>query len=74
MNRKLGHQEQKREACYNQYILICGFKGDSIAKLWCFMWCLMSFLWFYIGSYVSFPKPICYMKFKVKLKLYDLVP
>lgn len=32
------------------------------------------FLWFYIGSYVSFPKPICYMKFKVKLKLYDLVP
>lgn len=46
MNRKLGHQEQKREACYNQYILICGFKGDSIAKLWCFMWCLMSFYGF----------------------------
>ena len=42
VNRKLGHQEQKREACYNQYILICGFKGELsygvlCGLLWVFM-------------------------------------
>ena len=55
MNRKLGHQEQKREACYNQYILICGFKGGEnvLASPLVFNVVSHEFLWFYMGSYVK---------------------
>ena len=52
MNRKLGHQEQKREACYNQYILICGFKGEENFLSMVFYVVSYEFLWFYMGSYM----------------------
>ena len=72
VNRKLGHQEQKREACYNQYILICGFKGELSYGVLC------GLLWVFMVLHgvlcVTSHANLLHLSSKWKKPRYDLVP